>query len=53
METFEFDIKLRVQVQAFDESDALDTVMDVYAVGENCGTTVTDCEYLESGKKKK
>lgn len=52
METFEFEVKLKVRVQAFDESDALDTIMDAFAVGENCGTLVVDCEYSD-GKKKK
>ena len=53
METYEFELKLKVQVNAYNEADALETVMDAFGVGENYGTTVVDCEYSEPGKKKK
>jgi len=43
---------MQVEVPAFNESDALSTLMDTYAVGDNCGTVVTDCEYKDKGKKK-
>lgn len=43
---------MRVRVPAFNESDALSTLMDTYAVGDNCGTEVVDCEYKDAGKKK-
>lgn len=52
METFIYEVKMRVEVPAFNESDALSTLMDTYAVGDNCGTTVVDCEYKDAGKKK-
>jgi hypothetical protein len=53
MDTYKFKVVMEVEVPAFNESDALSTVMDTYAVGDNCGTTVVDCEYQELGKKKK
>jgi hypothetical protein len=52
METFKFEVTLKVEIPAFNESDALSTLMDTYAVGENLGTTVVDCEYKDLGKKK-
>lgn len=52
MDTFKFKVEMMVEVPAFNESDALSTLMDTYAVGENCGTTVVDCEYKDLGKKK-
>jgi hypothetical protein len=53
METFEYEVKLKVQVKAFNESDGLDSVMDAFAVGENCGTTIVDCEYSDGKKTSK
>lgn len=52
MDTFKFKVEMTVEVPAFNESDALSTLMDTYAVGENCGTVVVDCEYKDLGKKK-
>ena len=47
MNKYKYKITMTVEVEAFDESDAWDMLQDVYAVGENCGTNVTDCEYKE------
>jgi hypothetical protein len=52
METFKYKVIMEVEVPAFNESDALSTLMDTYAVGDNCGTTVIDCEIRDMGKKK-
>jgi len=53
METYKYKVVLEVEVPAWNESDAWDTLTDTYAVGENCGTLITDCEYQDKGQKKK
>jgi hypothetical protein len=53
METFEYTVKMTVQVDAFDESDAWDALQDAFGIGESFGVTVTDCEYQENRKRKK
>lgn len=50
MDTFEYEVTLRVKVDAFDENDAWEMVQDAYGLGENCGTNVVDCEYKDLGK---
>lgn len=52
MDVYQVEVRLLVDVPAFNDADALETVMDAFGVGENCGTTVVDCEYTERGKKK-
>jgi hypothetical protein len=47
MEAFRYTLKLTVEVEAFDESDAWDAVQDAFGLGENCGTRIVDCEYTE------
>lgn len=51
METFKYQVKLTVEVEAFDESDAWDAVQDAFGIGEELGVTVTDCEYKEVHKR--
>ena len=40
METFEFTVILTVKVEAFDESDAKDMVLDIFGPGNDCGLEV-------------
>jgi hypothetical protein len=47
MDKFKYQVKLIVEVEAFDESDAWDAVQDAFGIGEELGVTVTDCEYKE------
>lgn len=42
METYEFDVRLRVSVDAFSEGDAKELVEDVFGPGSDCGVEVTD-----------
>lgn len=53
METYEYVIKMKVSVEAFDEADAWDAVQDAFGVGEELGITVTDCEYREVKTRRK
>ena len=50
METFVFQIKMTVEVEAFNYSDALDAVQDVFSIGEEAGLVVTKCEYKDIKK---
>lgn len=47
MNTFKYEVKLTIEVEAFDEADAWEAVQDNFGVGENYGVTVVDCEYRE------
>lgn len=47
MEKFKYQVKLTVEVEAFDDSDAWDAVQDAFGIGEELGVTVTSCEYKE------
>lgn len=47
MDKFKYQIKLVVEVEAFDESDAWEAIQDNFGIGESSGVTVTDCEYKE------
>lgn len=53
METFKYTVKLTVEVEAFDESDAWDAVQDAFGIGEELGVTVTACEYKEIRARKR
>ena len=54
MNSFKYTVKLEVEVEAFDESDAWDALQDAFGVGENMGVVVTECEYKEkrAGRKR-
>lgn len=52
MNTYRYTIKLEVEVEAFDDSDAWDAVQDAFGVGEEMGVKVTDCEYKEKRAKR-
>lgn len=53
MNTFRYTVKLEVEVEAFDESDAWDAVQDAFGVGDELGVRVTDCEYKEKRARKR
>jgi hypothetical protein len=44
METYEFEVCLRVSVEAFDKSDAKDMLHDMFDTGEECGVEVLDVQ---------
>jgi hypothetical protein len=53
METFKYRVVLDVEVEAFDDSDAFDAIMDEFGVGEQPGLTVTACEVkIRRGNRK-
>lgn len=47
METYEFEVTLRVSVEAFDQSDAKELVEDVFGPGSDCGIEVTNFNIKE------
>lgn len=47
MNSFKYEVKLVVEVEAFDESDAWEALQDNFGIGESSGVIVTDCEYRE------
>lgn len=47
MEQFKYTVKLEVEVQAFDESDAWDALQDAFGIGETGAVVVVNCEYKE------
>lgn len=47
METFKYTVKLEVEIEAFDESDAWDAIQEAFGVGETGAVIVTSCEYKE------
>lgn len=53
MDKFKYTVRLEVEVDAFDESDAWDAVQDAFGIGENMGVVVTDCEYKEKRARKR
>ncbi len=53
MEQFIYEVKLKVTVDAFDESDAWDAIQEAFGVGHTGAVEVTDCEYREQHNKKK
>lgn len=44
MNTYMVSVTLQVEVQAFDESDARDAVVDCFGEGDFCGLEVLDSE---------
>lgn len=53
MDTYKYTIKLTVEIDAFDESDAWDAIQEAFGVGETGAVNVIDCEYKEHRPKKK
>ena len=53
MNTYSYNIKLTVSVEAFDDSDAWEALQDVFAVGEQGGgVSVEECEYKENKRRR-
>lgn len=52
MNTYEYEVTLKVEVEAFDESDAWDAVQDAFGAGEAMGVNVIECEYKEARARK-
>lgn len=50
MNKYKYRVVVEVEVEAFDEGDAWEAVQDAFGLGDYCGTTVTDCEYINLGK---
>lgn len=44
MNTYRVQVSLEVEVQAFDEGDALTAVEDCFGPGDSCGLKVTEFE---------
>lgn len=42
MNTYIVSVNLQVEVQAFSEEDALESVEDVFGLGDTCGLNVTE-----------
>lgn len=53
MDKFVYTVKLTVEVEAFDDSDAWDAVQETFGVGETGAVTVTECEYKEQRVRKR
>lgn len=47
MDKFKYTVRLVVEVEAFDESDAWDAVQDAFGVGDTGAVSVTECVYKE------
>lgn len=47
MEKYEFEVVLKVAVEAFDKADALDILHDMFDTGEECGVEVTSVNIKE------
>ena len=43
METYEFEITVKVKVEAFSEGDARELVEDTFGPGDDCGVEILDC----------
>lgn len=52
MNTFEYQVKVTVVVEAFDEGDAFEALQDAFGVGETGAVSVVECEYQELPGKK-
>lgn len=53
MDIFTYEVSLKVEVEAFDESDAWDAVQDAFGAGSQPGINVVECEYKEARARKK
>ena len=47
MKTFRVKISMEVEVESFDDNDALDAVNDSFGIGEVCGLLITDFEITD------
>lgn len=53
MNTYQYEVTLKVEIEAFDESDAWDAVQDAFGRGDNLGVNVIECEYKEARARKR
>jgi hypothetical protein len=53
MNTYQYEVTLKVEVEAFDESDAWDAVQDAFGAGDTLGVNVIECEYKEARARKR
>lgn len=53
MDKFKYTVKIEVEIEAFDESDAWDAIQEAFGVGETGAVVVTECEYREKRAKKR
>ena len=53
MDKYEYTVQLKVEVEAFDDSDAWDAIQEAFGVGTTGAVTVTDCEYKEKRARKR
>jgi len=44
MNTYTYEVKLVVEAEAFDPSDADQMIEDAFGLGENCGVNITEVE---------
>lgn len=42
MKNFEVEVKVRVRVAAYDESDAKELIADTFGPGDDCGVTIVN-----------
>lgn len=53
MDTFKYKVLLEVEIEAFDDSDAMDALYDQFGVGDQQGVTITSCEVkIRRGNRK-
>lgn len=50
MDKYKFKVALWVEVEAFDEDDALDALRDVFATGTEGAVVINECEYKQLKK---
>jgi hypothetical protein len=53
MNTYQYEVTLKVEIEAFDESDAWDAVQDAFGAGSQPGINVIECEYKEAKARKR
>lgn len=51
MNTYTVSVLIKVEVEAFDEGDALDAVHDCYGEGEACGMNILQYEVIAHDTK--
>lgn len=53
MDKFKYTVRLTVEVEAFDESDAWDAIQEAFGIGETGAVTVSECTYKETRATRK
>lgn len=48
MNTYKYTVTLKVEVDAFDDSDAWEAVQDALGIGDSMGVNVLACDYEET-----